>query len=182
MLAAMKDLGSPQLLVRVYPKDRTGRFAGLERRRPDILFPRAKWVDAWLTPTVEDNQFYTNTLRHAAAGVNVASTVSLELAMFDNPVINVGYNPPGMQPRVDYIRYYDFDHYAPLVRERAVDLARCAEEMRAMLHAALTDPAAGRADREAFIGRMFGDTLDGRSGERVAAVLLHLAARREARP
>ena len=181
MLAAMTDVGAPQLLVRVYPKDRTGRFADLERRRPDILFPRAKWVDAWLTPTVEDNQLYTNTLRHVAAGVNVASTVSLELAMFDKPVINVGYNPPGMRPRVDYIRYYDFDHYAPLVREGAVALARSAEEMRAMLRVALTDPTAGRADRQAFIGRMFGDTLDGRSGERVAAVLLQLAARREVR-
>ncbi|HEX8849564.1 MAG TPA: hypothetical protein VF761_08535 [Gemmatimonadaceae bacterium] len=182
MLAEMKDLGAPQLLVRVYPKDRTGRFADLERRRPDILFPRAKWVDAWLTPTVEDNQLYTNTLRHVAAGVNVASTVSLELAMFDKPVINVGYNPPGTRPRVDYVRYYDFDHYAPLVRERAVALARSAEEMRAMLRAALGDPAAGRADRRAFIERMFGETLDGRSGDRVAAVLLRLAARHQVRP
>ncbi|NUS95975.1 MAG: hypothetical protein HOQ11_01050 [Gemmatimonadaceae bacterium] len=180
MLGETRDLGAPQLLVRVYPKDRTGRFADLERRRPDILFPRAKWVDAWLTPTVEDDQLYTNTLRHVAAGVNVASTVSLELAMFDKPVINVGYNPPGIRPRVDYVRYYDFDHYAPLVRERAVALARSAEEMRTLLHLALSDPGAGRADREAFIARMFGGTLDGRSGERVAAVLLRLAARRAA--
>lgn len=177
MLATMADLGAPQLLVRVYPKDRSGRFADLERRRPDILFPRAKWVDAWLTPTVEDNQLYTNTLRHVSAGVNVASTVSLELAMFDKPVINVGYNPPGPRPRVDYGSYYDFDHYAPLVRERAVSLARSAADMRAMLRAALSDPSTGRGDRQAFIGRMFGETLDGRSGERVATVLLRLAAR-----
>lgn len=178
MLRDMGDLGAPQLMVRVYPKDLTGRFDALEQRRPDILFPTAKWVDAWLTPTEDDNQLYTNTLRHVAGGVNVASTVSLELCMFQKPVVNVGYNPPGMpNVRVPYARYYEYDHYRPLIASHAVQLARSPEEMRTMLRQALTAPATHQPDRERLLSRMFGETLDGRSGERVANVLLELADR-----
>lgn len=182
MLAGMPELGPPQLLVRVYPKDRTGRFDALRAARPDILFPAARWVDAFLTPTEDDTRLLTNTLRHAAVGVNVASTVSLELGMFDRPVVNVAYDPPGHGPvRVPYARYYEFDHYAPLVAEGAVRLARTPDEMRALLGAALRDPSAGAERRRAFIRGMFGDTLDGRSGERVADALLELAGARRGR-
>lgn len=178
MLAAMPDVGRPQLLVRVYPKDRTGRFDELRSRRADILFPVAKWADGWLTPTQADTQMLTNTLRHVDAGVNVASTVSLELCMFDKPVINVAYNPPGMESvRVPYARYYEFDHYKPLVDSGAVSLARSADEMRGLLREALLRPEERRADRRALMRTMFGDTLDGRSAERVARVIADLAAR-----
>ena len=176
LLAAMPELGPAQLLVRVYPKDRTGRFDELRARRRDILFPEARWVESWLTPTEDDNRLLTNTLRHVDAGINVASTVSLELCMFDKPVVNVGYNPPGMDDvRVPYARYYEFDHYRPLVQEGAVELARSPEQMQERLRAALTTPGAGQERRRRFLHTMFGDTLDGRSGERVARVLRALA-------
>jgi hypothetical protein len=176
-LADMADLGPPQLLVRVYPKDRTGRFDELKARRSDIIFPAARWVDAWLTPTEDDNRMLTNTVRHVDAGINVASTISLELCMFDKPALNVGYNPPGIESvRVPYARYYEFDHYRPVVESGAVEVAWTADEMRRMLREALTNPKRRSAQRQELIRRMFGDTLDGRSHERVAQVLLTLAA------
>ncbi|MGH7603725.1 MAG: hypothetical protein ACRENK_06990 [Gemmatimonadaceae bacterium] len=181
MLLEMPDLGRPQLLVRVYPKDNTGRFEDLRRRRPDILFPEARWISGWLTPTESDNQMLTNTLRHVDVGINVASTISLELCMFDKPVINVAYNPPGMlSVRVPYARYYEFDHYRAVVESGAVDVSRNPEEMRSQLRGALTRPSMRRAKRRSLMQRMFGDTLDGRSSERVAKVLLDLALTTEA--
>jgi hypothetical protein len=176
-LAGMPDLGPPQLLVRVYPKDRTGRFDALAARRSDILFPAARWVDSWLTPTEDDNRMLTNTLRHADAGINVASTISLELCMFDKPVLNVGYNPPGMDSvRVPYARYYEYDHYRPLAESGAIEVAWTPEEMKRMLRTALMNPKCRSAERQELLRRMFADTLDGRSHQRVAEVLLTLAA------
>jgi hypothetical protein len=178
MLAEMKDLGSPQLLVRVYPKDRTRRFEELKRRRSDILFPDATWIEAWLTPTEEDNRLLTNTLRHVDVGINVASTLSLELCMFNKPALNVAYNPPGMESvRVPYARYYEYDHYRPVVESGAAQLARTPDEMRSLLREALTCPGQHKRERRALIQRMFGDSLDGRSSERVAETLLKLASK-----
>jgi hypothetical protein len=176
MLREMTDLGSPQLLLRVYPKDQTGRFEELKHRRPDILFSEAPWEPAWLTPKFEDCYILTNTLRHVDIGINVASTISLELCMFNKPVINVGYNPTGVNTDiVDYSRYYEFDHYRPVVDSGAVRVAKSESEMRELLRKALTEPRTDSAQRRDLIKRMFGNTLDGHSCERVAAQLVRLA-------
>jgi hypothetical protein len=173
MLARMAD--RPQLLVRVYAKDRTGRFDALKDRRRDVLFPPIPWEPAHLTPLPEDARLLTNMLFHAAAGINVASTVSLELCMFDKPVLNVGYNPPGDVPvPVDYVRYYDYDHYRPVVASGAVELARSEAQLEDMLRAALANPGRLAAERRALVKTFFGDTLDGRSAARVARTLADL--------
>lgn len=176
MLREMTDLGPPQLLVRVYPKDRTGRFEQTKRQNPDILFPEIPWEPAWLTPKIEDAYLLTNTLRHAAVGINVASTISLELCMFDKPAINVGYNPPGLDiSELDYGRCYEFDHYRPVVESGAVRVTRSASEMRSVLREALTNPRADSGRRRALIKKMFDGMLDGYSGVRVAHHLVKLA-------
>jgi hypothetical protein len=173
----MNDLGPPQLLVRVYPKDRTGRFEEIRRAYPDIVFPEVPWESAWLTPKMEDTALLTNTLRHAAVGINVGSTISLELCMFDKPVINVAYNPPGMNVEpVDYRRGYEFDHYRPVVASGAVAVAYDELEMKDLIHRALVEPQEHSESRSRLIAKMFEGTLDGWSSKRVASVLRALAA------
>jgi hypothetical protein len=177
LLREMDDFGPPQLLLRVYPKDRTGRFEELLRTRPDIISPRVPWEPAWLTPKPDDAYLLTNSLLHCEVGLNVASTISLELCMFDKPVINIAYNPPGAEGvLVDYERYYDYDHYRPVAQSGAVALAKSRGELRSMLRNALADPSIARSAREAVIGNMFGSTLDGHSHRRVANTLVNLAA------
>jgi hypothetical protein len=175
LLREMTDLGPPQLIVRVYPKDLSNRFDEVKGECPDILFPKIPWEPAWLTPRMEDAYLLTNMLRHAAIGINVASTVSLELCMFDKPVLNVGYNPPGVDVSpVDYRRYYDFDHYRPVVKSGAVKVAQSENEMRTLLRKGLTEPQADSANRRELLKQMFGDTLDGYSSVRVASQLVKL--------
>lgn len=177
MLSGMREWGPPQLLVRVYPKDRTGRFNELKQRRKDILFPEIPWEPAWLTPKHEDLYLYTNTLRHCAMGINIASTVSLELCMLDKPVLNVAYNPPGLDIRpLSFARYYDFDHYRPVAQSGAIAVAYSEEQLHDMMESAFRHPERRRRERRAMIERMFGNTLDGCSGSRVAAALLELAS------
>ena len=167
----------PQLLVRVYPKDQTGRFESLKARRKDIIFPRVEWEPEWLTPKYEDSKALVNTLRHCAVGINVASTISLELCMFDKPVINVGFNPPSVaEAEVSYARYYEFDHYKPVIESGAICLARSQQELREMILECLRNPAARTHERRMLISEMFGDTLDGCSSTRVADTLLRLAS------
>jgi hypothetical protein len=177
MLQRMPELGPPQLLVRVYPKDQSGRFGTLKSRRPDILFPDVPWEPAWLTPKFEDSHLLTNTLRYSDVGINVASTISLELCMFDKPVINVGYNPPMIDiSPIDYRIYYNFDHYRPIVESGAVEVATSPDEMRRLLLEALRNPKQRSNERQSLLKEMFDDTLDGRSGKRVARCLREMVA------
>lgn len=178
MLKEYDTNNRPQLLVRVYPKDRTGRFDALKSRRKDILFPTVEWEEAWLTPKYEDSYALVNTLRHCSLGINVASTVSLELCMFDKPVINVGYNPPSVEhDELRYADYYEFDHYKPVVDSGAVQVAWSEGEMCRLIKECLVNPADRTLQRKDLIDRMFGTTLDGNSSKRVADVLLDLTGR-----
>lgn len=176
MLREMTEFGPPQLLLRVYPKDTSGRFEDLKRRLPGLLAPEVPWEPNWLTPKLDDAYLLANSLRHAATGVNIASTVSLELCMFDKPVINVGYNPPGMDIRpIDFTRYYHFDHYKPIVESGAIAVARDEDEMKQMIANALRNPGERTPQRAALLHSFFGDSLDGQSSSRVAQTLLNLA-------
>ena len=166
----------PQLLVRVYPKDLTDRFEPLKRSRPDILFQKTAWETSWLTPKFEDSFGLINALRHCAIGINIASTVSLELCMFDKPVINVGYNPRSVpEEEHRFADFYEFDHYRPLVESGAVDVARNPREIREMIENYLNRPEHRSRERKALIEKMFGSTLDGKSAQRVANTLLNIA-------
>jgi hypothetical protein len=176
ILAEYRKEDRPQLMVRVYAKDLSGRFDELRKRRRDILFADPLWEPNWLTPTYDDSYELVNALRHCSLGINVASTISLELCMFDKPAINVGYNPPAVPAEeLCYADYYEFDHYKPVVESGAVEVANDADEMRRLIHNSLSKPETRSYERKALINRMFGETLDGASGMRVANVLLNLA-------
>lgn len=176
VVATLPTRPRPQLLVRVYPKDRSGRFEELRAKRPDILFQDVPWERAWLTPLPEDLILYTNTLRHASVGLNVASTVSLELLMFDRPVVNIGFDPPGAEiSPISYAAYYRFEHYRPVVETGAVDVAWSVGELAEKLRRALEVPEERAAARRELLQRMFGDTLDGQAARRVASALTEIA-------
>jgi len=168
----------PQLIVRVYPKDLTGRFDTLKKERKDILFPKIDWEINYLTPMPEDIALYTNMLLYCEAGINVASTVSLELCMFDKPVINIGYNPIGMDVKpVNYASYYQWDHYKPLTDSGAISIAWSEEEMKGLITQAIKHPELKSEMRQKLIKDFFGDLLDGKSYIRIAEALIDITSK-----
>ena len=97
--------------------------------------------------------------------------------MFDKPVINVAYNPPGLNIEpLDFGRAYAFDHYRPVVESGAVALANNEAHMKTLIRQALTEPHERSASRHRLVTTMFEDTLDGWSSRRVASVLRALAS------
>ncbi len=105
--------------------------------------------------------------------MNVASTVSLELCMFDRPVINIGFNPPGVPSHpVSFADYYSFDHYQGVVASGAVSVVGSIEDLVHEVRVSLRNPEARSLERRNLIEKMFGETLDGRSGERIRSALL----------
>jgi hypothetical protein len=153
-----------RLVVRTYAKDKKDVFADLKNRRPDIIIPEVHWEKNFQTPLLEDQQFFSSLLRNCIAGINVASTISLELCMLNKPAINVGYNPPGkdIYP-YNYTRFYAFDHYKPIVDSGAIHLAQNEEEMLLFIKNALINPNEKQAQREKLIQQFF----HGQLGEEV---------------
>ncbi|MCX6351409.1 MAG: hypothetical protein NTX03_06080 [Bacteroidetes bacterium] len=169
-LATLPD--KPQLVVRVYPKDVSGRYEEIKKQRTDIIFPHIPWEAKFATPLPEDTLLWTNMLLHCHLGINVASTVTLELCMFDKPVINIGFNPPGKDIRpLIFADYYQWEHYKPITDSGAAYIAYSEEQMQNDLINALNNPLEKQQNRKKLIEDFFDGMLDGNANERMAEVI-----------
>jgi hypothetical protein len=147
------------------------------KKLPNVVFPEVQWDDKWFMPHYDDLATYTSCLEHAAMGINAASTVSLELMMFDKPVMNIGFNPPGSHISHTYrwVRHIEFDHFKPVADSGGVMVAYSTDDMQKMITRGLAEPGKSSASRERFLQNFFGETLDGKAGKRVAEQLLQLS-------
>ena len=70
-----------------------------------------------VVPLPEDVSFLADLVRHADVNINVASTMTLDFAVRDKPVVNVAFDvadpPPFGVPLWEH--YYRFEHYRPVV-------------------------------------------------------------------
>ena len=108
-------------------------------------------------------------------GINVASTVSLDLAILDKPVINIAFNPPGeaIYPN-DYEKIYDFDHYRPIVESGAISLAKNPGELEDQLRIYLENPKIHQTERKKLVNDFFGDELHKDKKDTFVNIFKHL--------
>jgi hypothetical protein len=168
----------PQLVVRTYAKGTSKKLRQMATQRiPDVVFPEVAWDHKLHMPLFEDLAGYTSLLRHAALGINAASTVSLELLMLDKPVINLYFDPPdtNLPWCLGYERHIRFDHYWPVASSGATMVAKSANDMRTMLSRGLETASATSPIRQEFIKNFFGGSVPTKSGEAVANTLLDIA-------
>lgn len=174
----------PQLVVRTYVKGTSREMKALATRQlPDVIFPTVQWDEKWFIPAYEDLAIYSSCLQHATMGINAASTVSLELLIFDKPVVNIGFDPPGSQIPHTYrwIRHIDFDHYRPVADSGAVMVAYSQNDMKSMICKGLLHPEVGSEIRKSYIRQVFDGTLDGNTGIHVANKLLEITTNKESK-
>ena len=127
-------------------------------------------------PTVLDVQMLANLTYHADLNINFASTMTLDFAVCDKPVINVAMdvaNPLtfGM-PMWDY--YRKWDHYAPVIQLGAARFARSAEELAKHVNDYLENPSLDRAARRQLTQLQVGVPI-GRSSHRIVNVLCRIS-------
>ncbi|MVO07696.1 hypothetical protein GOQ30_00795 [Flavobacterium sp. TP390] len=161
-----------KLVVRTYAKDKASVFRELKTRRKDILIPEVDWEPNFQTPLLSDQEFFVSLMKNAIAGINVASTVSLELCMLNKPAINVGYNPPdkNIYP-YNYTRFYSFDHYKPIVESGAVQVAINEAHLKKLLENAIENPKEFAVERQKLIADFFENNLSQSIKENFVSVI-----------
>ena len=175
--------GAPHLLVRLHPQDQGSRFDAVQRRGVRVMRPWAFRADrpSWSYPTARDLDVLTGTLWHAAVNVNFFSTMTLDFALCDTPVVNVAIETPASRAAgIDVALFYRYEHYRPVLEENAVRLARTIDELVEHVRSYLLDRSLERRARRRLVERLCGP-LDGRAAERIATELAGLAAARPRR-
>ena len=119
----------------------------------------------------EDFALLSDTLFHAALLVTYPSTIVIDAAVFDKPVINLNLKFTNHQS-TDWI-YTDFDHCRALVKTGSLRVVQTKEELIYWIKTYLENPHLDKEGR-AKIREEYCSFLDGRSGKRVAEFLLNL--------
>ena len=177
--------GRPQVILRPCPVDEGSRYARVRASYPELIYRQPAWVHTnaanwacWL-PTRSDVRFLANLTHHADMNVNLASTMTLDFAIHDKPVVNVAFDPASPPPLGIPLAdlYYNFEHYRPVVELGAARLARSRQELADHVNAYLDDPALDREKRRRFVDLEVSGSI-GDAGTRIMDVLVQIAQKR----
>ncbi len=166
-----------QLLVRVHPRDELERYAQF-LHVPNVIVekPFRATVSAGDGLTVDimpaDTQHLADTMRHSDVVISVVSTISIEAAIFDTPIINVSFDGEQPEPFARSARrYFCFTHFANLLRHNPGSVAESPEQLVAQVGRYLTDPTLEAEGRRRVVLEQC-QFLDGLAAERVAAFVV----------
>jgi len=181
-MAASERLRDRWLVVRLHPLDDGRRWVDAASRSGRVRISSAwdEWPeqDGWTLSSSADQARLVSTIAHADVCVNVASTMSLDAAILDRPVVNIDFTAERDAPRGLLYEEYGADHYRPLVESGGVRVAHDWVELERLLVRALDDPGVDRAERARMVSRECG-VVDGHAARRVAAALLELLDRQD---
>ena len=170
--------GNPQLLLRPTPVDEGSRYDALRRDYPELLYARPEWAHSatrsWesVVPSPGDVQFLANLTQHGDLNVNWASTMTLDFALRDKPVVNVAFDV-GMDHRYGvsaWDLYTRSEHYRPVIELGAARVARSSDELAAHVNAYLDNPTLDRAGRRKLVELEIAPPVGASSGRILAAL------------
>jgi hypothetical protein len=151
--------GRPQVLLRPSPVDFGSRYASVRADFPELLYARPAWVHlaegSWadVIPLPEDVRFLANLTQHCDLNINWASTMTLDFAIRDRPVVNVAFDLNG--PARGQLRAQDIyaasDHYRPVIELGAARVASSPAELAAHVNAYLGEPSLDREGRRRLV-------------------------------
>jgi CDP-glycerol glycerophosphotransferase (TagB/SpsB family) len=144
---------------------------------PDLIYVQPEWQrfnDGWscVIPQAEDTRFLANLTHHADLNINVASTMTLDFAIHDKPVVNIAFDvasPPPFKSSL-WEHHYRFEHYLPVIELKAARFARSPHELAKHINEYLDDPSLDRKGRRKFVELEVSLPL-GDSSQRIAEVI-----------
>lgn len=173
------ELGDVQMIIRPHPLFDHGelidRFIDTQR----IVVQQTSAPELSVSTRFQDHDQvmnWVNTFRHADVVVNLSSTVSIDAALFDRPVVNLDYDPEPGQPNQNLVKDVNhvWSHFKPIAESGGVWLVNNPVELADAVRSYLIDPTQHHQQR-CWIAEYVCGFTDGQSGLRLAAAVDELA-------
>ena len=163
-----KIFGDVTFIVRLHPQANINHYLGLNSMNNVILnIPgkKGRFQDRLFSEN-EDIEF-GELMLYSDVVINFASTVTIDAAVFDTPIVCVNFDFNGERPyEISPKRIYEFDHYAKLLKMEGVSLSNSRKEMINDIKKYLLNPNLHKEGRKRIVQQQCVYT-DGRAGERV---------------
>lgn len=174
------ELGDVQMIIRPHPIHDDDQLRTLfAPYAPRVVIQRAPRPGSHVTERSQDEQSiveWVNTFRHADVVVNLSSTVTIDAAVCDKPVVNLDFDPEPGRPNQRLVKDVNhcWDHFRPVAESGAIWLVDSPGEMVDAICTYLARPELHSEERRKIAQYVCGH-LDGRSGTRMAqAILQHV--------
>lgn len=165
-----------QLIVRFPPNDKVDLDADLLNKdiiyqKPGHKFSGERGVD-W-DMNFLDLQELVDTLSYSDLVISLTSSIAIDAALFDKPIINVRFNDINRYPLMKKpIRYFDTEHYSKFLSTNGVTVVRNEEELISWIKKYLEYPSANAESRKKIIEQQCWK-YDGLAGRRIADLILN---------
>lgn len=173
-----------QLLVRLHPLADLAAYAPLAAYPCVTLQVPGQQQGAFVDRTFSraDDRELAETMCYSDVVVNIASTTTIDAAVFDTPVVGIGFDMRGERPFLHSPRrFYAYEHYRKLAETGGFRVAWAKEDLISHIRAYLDQPSLDRNGR-LHIVRQQCHTTDGRAGERVGQHILTILQQICAKP
>ncbi len=166
-------LPNTQVLLRLHPtyESQTEKLEGhpnLVIERPGKHFGDLKWYEF----EEADVRHLASSLSYADVVINTGSTLMIEAAIFDTPVIALGFDG---YTKKDYehsvVRYYDREHLVPVMHTGGVRLVTSFDSLRSTILEYFDNPHIDSEGRKKVVEKVC-YKMDGKSCLRTAEVVL----------
>jgi CDP-glycerol glycerophosphotransferase (TagB/SpsB family) len=118
--------------------------------------------------SLSDISSLRDTLRYSEMVICYASSISVDAALFDKPIINLNFEIGPRSPMVKSpTRFYGMYHYKKALKTGAFKLVESPEELSVAIQAYKKNPNLEKRERQTVVAEQCEFT-DGKSGERIA--------------
>lgn len=129
---------------------------------------------SWDLPK-EDAEHLASLMAAANVVITTSSTLSIDAACTDTPIVNIFYDgPEPVDQALSARRFRDYTHYAEILKTGGIAEALSRDELVAAVNRYLANPRLDAEGRQAILRQQF-NRLDGKAGIRTAQTLLTLA-------
>ncbi|MFA6416211.1 MAG: hypothetical protein WCW56_01855 [Candidatus Paceibacterota bacterium] len=176
ILAKHDELKNYELLVSLHPNTEKTFCTD---KIPGVVFINTShclisFSDGKITDREISNQameIMASSIYHSDLVINYQGTSSIDAAAFDKPVINIDFDEI-KKPYLNSIRrYYDFEHYQPILKSKGVRLAHNFEQLEELILLYIKDPSLDREYRARMVYEQ-GFYSDGKSCEQTVLAIL----------
>ncbi len=172
-----KTINNCELLVRFQPNDfinelEISKRPNLKYDVPGIRFGSKRGVD-WDMNNL-DIDHLCNTLQHMSLLICYASSISIDAAVNDKPIININFELTKSRFLLkSSIQHYQSTHYKAALNTGGISLVNNKEELIIMINKYLENPELNRRERSRLVMEQC-SFIDGKSGKRIANYMIDL--------
>lgn len=165
-----KLFGNTVLIIRLHPKYRQKEYMKLFQHKKNVILdiPDLSFAASYAKSGVDNGvRNFVNLVKHSDVVINLASTISIDAAVFDTPIINVAYNNSlSLSDWNSARRWYKTTHYKNIVATGGVKLAYSDKDLIRFIDEYLNNSSTDKEGRLKIVKEQC-YTIDGKASSRI---------------